>query len=190
MDNAPELYIAQRYVMNPLLIGGKKFDLRIYALVTNYNPMTIYLYKTGFARFTHIRYSNNVEDISNNMVHLTNVAVQKNSDNYDEKSGGKWDLRSLKIYLISKYGSEKINNLFFQLQEIIIKSLFSVQNHVMNDKHCFELYGYDMLIDDTLKPWLIEINSNPSLAANTKADNEMKVNMLDDMLTVLDLEKV
>ncbi len=190
MDNGPELYIAQRYVMNPLLIGGKKFDLRIYALVTNYNPMTIYLYKTGFARFTHHWYTSIVEDISNNYVHLTNVAVQKGSDNYDEKSGGKWDLRSLKIYLISKYGTEKINNVFFELQEIIVKSLYSVQKVVMNDKHCFELYGYDIMIDDTLKPWLIEVNSNASLTSNTQADNEMKVKMLDDMLTVLDLERV
>ncbi len=176
--------------MNPLLIGGKKFDLRIYALVSNYNPLTIYLYKTGFARFTHQRYSTNFEDISNNFVHLTNVAIQKNSDNYDEKSGGKWDLRSLKVYLISKYGSAKINALFLEFQEIILKSLYSVQKVVMNDKHCFELYGYDLLIDDNLKPWLIEINSNPSLTSNTQADNEMKVKMLDDMLSILDLERV
>jgi len=189
-DNGVELYIAQRYLMNPLLVGGKKFDLRIYALVTNYNPLTVYLYKTGFARFTHHRYTNNLEDVSNNLVHLTNVAVQKNSDNYDEKSGGKWDLRCLKIFLMGKYGSEKINTLYFEIQEIIIKSLFSVQKEFNNDKHCFELYGYDILIDDTLKPWLIEINANPSLYANTPADNEMKVKMLDDMLTVLDLERV
>ena len=89
--------------MNPLLIGGKKFDLRIYALVTNYSPLVVYLYRTGFARFTHHKFSTNMEDISNNYIHLTNVAIQKNSDNYDDKTGGKWDLRSLKLYLMSKY---------------------------------------------------------------------------------------
>ena len=99
----PELYVAQKYVMNPLLIGGKKFDLRIYALVTNYSPLTVYLYRTGFARFTHCKFSTNLEDVGNNYIHLTNVAIQKNSDNYDEKTGGKWDLRSLKLYLMSKY---------------------------------------------------------------------------------------
>jgi tubulin polyglutamylase TTLL9 len=185
-----ELYIAQKYVMNPLLIGGKKFDLRIYALVTNYSPLTVYLYKTGFARFTHHRYSTNMEDISNNLVHLTNVAIQKNSDNYDKITGGKWDLRSLKLYLMSKYGREKVNQLFNDIQDIVLKSLFSVQKVIVNDRHCFELYGYDILIDDKLKPWLIEINANPSLTANTAKDNEMKVKMLDDMLTILDLEKI
>jgi tubulin polyglutamylase TTLL9 len=82
-------------------LGGKKFDMRIYALCTSYSPLVIYLYRTGFARFTHFRYD--MEDINNTCsylliiilltdVHLTNVAVQKTSDNYDEKLGGKWGL--------------------------------------------------------------------------------------------------
>ena len=58
-----EKYIVQRYVNNPLLIGGKKFDMRIYCLVTSYTPLVAYLYRNGFARFTHHRYDN--EDISN-----------------------------------------------------------------------------------------------------------------------------
>lgn len=185
-----ELYIAQKYVMNPLLIGGKKFDLRIYVLVTTYNPLTVYFYRTGFARFTSQRYSTNFEEVSNMMVHLTNVAIQKNSDTYDKVTGGKWDLRSLKIYLYARYGREKVNQLFNDIQDIVLKSLFSVQKVIVNDRHCFELYGYDILIDDDLKPWLIEINSNPSLTASTPKDCEMKVKMLDDMLTILDLEKI
>jgi len=185
-----ELYIAQKYLMNPLLIGGKKFDLRIYALVTTYNPLTVYFYRTGFARFTSQRYSTNFDEVSNMMVHLTNVAIQKNSDTYDKVTGGKWDLRSLKIYLYARYGREKVNTLFNDIQDIVLKSLFAVQKVIVNDRHCFELYGYDILIDDELKPWLIEINSNPSLTASTNKDSEMKIKMLDDMLTILDLEKI
>jgi tubulin polyglutamylase TTLL9 len=72
-----------------LLIGSKKFDLRIYVLVTSYQPLTIYLNRSGFARFTHYRYD--ASDINNAgkiylilEVHLTNVAIQKMSSNYDE----------------------------------------------------------------------------------------------------------
>lgn len=45
-------------------------------------------------------------------MHLTNVAIQKTTDNYDEKLGGKWDLRSLKLYLITKFGNDKVNEGF------------------------------------------------------------------------------
>jgi len=65
-----------------------------------------------------------------------------------------------------------------------------VQKTIINDKHCFELYGFDILFDANLKPWLIEINASPSMTANTPSDYEMKVGLLDDTFTVLDLEKM
>ena len=70
-----EPYIVQRYINDPLLIGGKKFDIRLYALVTSYSPLTIYFYRGGFARFTHRRYDQT--KIQNSQIHLTNVAIQK-----------------------------------------------------------------------------------------------------------------
>jgi len=98
--------------MNPLLIGGKKFDLRIYVLVTTYDPLTIYLYREGFGRFTHTAYSNKAADMQNTQMHLTNVAIQKSAENYDDKHGGKWDLRGMKLYMTSRFGHEKVNYCF------------------------------------------------------------------------------
>jgi len=63
MKNQAEPYIVQRYIHDPLLVGNKKFDLRIYVLVTSHANLTIYLYRSGFARFTHYRYDSN--DINN-----------------------------------------------------------------------------------------------------------------------------
>lgn len=185
-----EPYVVQRYINNPLLIGGKKFDLRLFALCTSYQPLTVYIYRDGFGRFTHQRYSSNIDELSNNFMHLTNVAIQKTSENYDDKIGGKWDVKGIKLYLMSKYGDEKVNECFVAIQDIIIKSLQSVAKTIINDKHCFELYGFDILLDDNLKPWLIEINASPSMTANTPTDYETKLGLLEDVFTILDIEKV
>jgi tubulin polyglutamylase TTLL9 len=61
---------------------------------------------------------------------------------------------------------------------------------MMNDKHCFELYGFDVLFDKDLRPWLIEINASPSMTGNTPSDFEMKLGLVDDTFTVIDLEKM
>lgn len=62
----------------------------------------------------------------NEDVHLTNVAIQKTAENYDERIGGKWDIRSMKLYLMSRYGQEKVSESFTLIQDLIIKSLQAV----------------------------------------------------------------
>ena len=49
---------------------------------------------------------------------------------------------------------------------------------MMNDKHCFELYGFDVLFDDSFKVYVIEVNASPSMSANTKEDMDLKVELL------------
>ena len=79
-----EAYVICRYIDKPLLIGNKKFDLRIYVLVTSYRPLKVWLTYYGFARFCTENYSSDLSDIDNMMVHLTNVAIQKKSEEYNE----------------------------------------------------------------------------------------------------------
>lgn len=181
-----ESYVVQQYIDKPLLIGGRKFDIRLYVLVTSFNPLVVYMYRDGFARFSVARYD--MKNINNTFVHVTNVAVQKTAADYDADTGGKMFLGPLKRYLISKFGHKRVNELFCEIQLVILRSLMAVQKTIINDKHCFELYGYDVMMDDKLKVWLIEVNAFPSLTANTKDDYNLKCEMLDDMLSILDLE--
>ncbi|KAF4654898.1 hypothetical protein FOL47_009699 [Perkinsus chesapeaki] len=69
--------IVQKYIERPLLLDGYKFDLRIYVLVTSFNPLEAYIYKEGFARLATVKYSVTGDDMKNRLIHLTNTSVQK-----------------------------------------------------------------------------------------------------------------
>ena len=123
-------------------------------------------------------------DLDDHYAHLTNVAVQKKNAEYNENHGGKWSLMNLRLFLESARGAEATSRLFEELDAVILKSLRAVQHVMHNDAHCFELYGYDMLIDDGLKPWLIEVNASPSLSATTEDDCDVKLAVIRDALAV------
>uniref|UniRef100_A0AAR2M0J2 Tubulin--tyrosine ligase-like protein 9 n=1 Tax=Pygocentrus nattereri TaxID=42514 RepID=A0AAR2M0J2_PYGNA len=181
-----ESYVAQHYIEDPYLINGRKFDLRVYVLVTSYLPLKAWLYRDGFARFSNTRFS--LSSIDDQYVHLTNVAVQKTAPDYDPEKGCKWQMHKLRLYLTAKHGSETVEALFKDIDNIFIRSLQSVQKVIINDKHCFELYGFDILLDQDLKPWLIEVNASPSLTASSQEDYELKCRLLEDTLHVVDME--
>jgi tubulin polyglutamylase TTLL1 len=181
-DNA---YVISRYVENPLLIGGKKFDLRLYVLVTSFRPLRVFLHRDGFARFCNVKYSADLGDMDNPFIHLTNVAIQKNFAEYNKSHGGKFHIENLRLLLLATRGEEKTRRLFEAINEMIVHSLRSVKNVIVNDRHCFECYGYDVIIDDNLKPWLVEVNASPSLSASTPADRLLKSQLMSDVFDIV-----
>ena len=123
-------------------------------------------------------------------MHLTNVAIAKSASDYDPERGLKWSLCRLKRYLSARHTEEAVDRLLANIGSIVLQSLRSVQALIMQDAHCFELYGYDILLDEGLKPWLLEVNASPSLTPSSQEDFELKYRVLNHMLDVLDLEKV
>lgn len=83
------------------------------------------------------------------------------------------------------FGAEKANRCFEDINNIIIMSLKSVQGVIINDKHCFELYGFDILLDSNCKPWLIEVNASPSLSTTTKTDLKLKMDLLKEVFQIV-----
>ena len=180
-----DAYVISRYIHDPLLIGGKKFDLRIYVLVTSYRPLKVYVYRHGFARFTTVNYSAEAHDIDNELMHLTNVAIQKHADGYSNTHGGKWSLRNLNLYVEGTRGAEAASKLMADIGWCIVHSLKACQNVLINDRHCFECYGYDVMVDTQLKPWLLEVNASPSLSTTTPTDKALKTALIGEVLDLV-----
>jgi tubulin polyglutamylase TTLL4 len=74
--------LACKYIANPHLINGLKYDLRVYVLVTSYNPLKIYIYNDGLVRFATQKYNNNPESLQNKFMHLTNFSINKRAPNF------------------------------------------------------------------------------------------------------------
>ena len=94
-------------------------------------------------------------------------------------------VQNLRLYLESTRGLEATQKLFSDIDDLLVHSAKAVQNVMINDRHCFECYGYDLLLDDNLKPWLVEVNASPSLNATTQADKEMKTTLIRDVLEIV-----
>jgi len=73
----------QKYIPKPLLIEGLKFDLRVYVLITNVDPMRLFIYRDGLVRLATIPYKKpkgkNLEKL---FMHLTNYSINKKSDTF------------------------------------------------------------------------------------------------------------
>ena len=143
--------------------------------------MKVYLSSLGFARFCNVKYSSDVSELDNMMMHLTNVAVQKKADEYNQDHGSKWSIENLRFYLEQTRGKSATDKCFDDIKNIIYISLKSVQSVIINDKHCFEMYGYDILIEDNLKPWLIEVNASSSLSTTTDSDRKLKMSVMESV---------
>ncbi|XP_003748597.1 probable tubulin polyglutamylase TTLL1 [Galendromus occidentalis] len=183
-----ELFVISRYIDSPLLIGGRKFDLRLYVLVTSFLPLRAFLYDEGFCRFCQTKYSTDAQELGNMLVHLTNVSIQKQGEEYNSYHGGKWSLHSLRLYLEGMRGKTVTDELFDNIRSLIVHSLKAVSSVMNSDRHCFECYGYDIIINEELKPWLIEVNASPSLATTTTKDKQLKEKLIADLLELLNPE--
>ncbi|XP_040189122.1 tubulin polyglutamylase TTLL5 [Rana temporaria] len=193
--------LVSRYVSNPLLIDGFKFDVRLYVLITSYDPLVIYLYEEGLTRFATVRYDRTAKNIKNQFMHLTNYSVNKKSGDYVscddpevEDYGNKWSMSAMLRYL--KQEGKDTAGLMSQVEDLIIKTIISgelpiasaCKSLLANRGNCFELYGFDVLIDSNMKPWLLEVNLSPSLACDAPLDLKVKASMISDMLTLVGLE--
>lgn len=170
--------------------------------MTSVDPWRIYIFKEGLARFASESYSSEGNK-SNRFVHLTNYSINKKNENYvqninleTDDEGNKWSLSALSKYLES-IGVD-MSLLWSRIYDIIIKSFLCVDSHIYTatkkiqgfKNNCFELYGFDVLIDANLTPWILEANLSPSLATDSPLDIAIKTNLITDTFNLISIRKM
>ncbi|GIQ80050.1 tubulin-tyrosine ligase/Tubulin polyglutamylase [Kipferlia bialata] len=200
-------FVVSEYISNPYLLETKKFDIRVYLLVTSWDPLVMYLHEDGLVRLATRPYSHgDMHNVSREKLcsHLTNYSINKRSSLYkqptneDDTTGSKRSLRSLWEHLGRTHTTSDIAHLQKRIDSLLIKTLVSCEPRVAryttsrySYKHsassgspyvsssrvgaaCFEIYGVDILIDDALNPYLLEVNFCPSFATDSPLDMAVK----------------
>lgn len=237
-EHSKDNYIIEKYIDNPLLIHSRKFDLRLYVVVTSFNPVVIYIHEQGLIRLASKEYKHDrYDDV---YMHLTNYSINKKNtgnglngtskshkgdrygksgDDGDNDDNGKDihdttclpisaqkeeqdvsddELTSIKLPLsdLQSYCNlsfEEHHMLMNNIHDVIIKTLLSAESkinvackmHTASPESSFQLFGFDILIDEEMKPWLIEVNFAPSLATDSTLDFEVKSHVIADLFTLI-----
>lgn len=136
--------------MNPLLIEGYKFDLRIYVLVTSFNPLEAFIYREGFARFSSKKFSTEPSDINDEKIHLTNSSIQRkywndlNDGHPVRLAGAHGGGNKVSLTWLWQYFKDKgyhTDNMWESVSELCLKTLLCVEDEIPFQPNAFEVYG-------------------------------------------------
>ncbi|XP_072831783.1 inactive polyglycylase TTLL10 isoform X2 [Vicugna pacos] len=173
----PQARVVQRYIKNPLLLDGKKFDVRSYLLIACATPYMVF-FGHGYARLTLNLYDPCSSDLSG---HLTNQFMQKKSPLYMLfKEDTVWSMEHLNRYINDKFCETKglprdwvFTTFTKRMQQIMAHCFLAVKSKLECKLGYFDLIGCDFLIDENFKVWLLEMNSNPALHTNCEVLKEV-----------------
>uniref|UniRef100_A0A672UKY1 Tubulin tyrosine ligase like 7 n=1 Tax=Strigops habroptila TaxID=2489341 RepID=A0A672UKY1_STRHB len=200
---AQDHLIVQEYLDKPFLMEGYKFDLRVYILVTSCDPLKVFLYHDGLVRMGTEKYHPPSDsNLSQLYMHLTNYSVNKHNEHFErDETEDKGSKRSIKWFTeFLQTNNLDVSKFWDDISELVVKTLIVAEPHVLHayrmcrpgqapgsDSVCFEVLGFDILLDRKLKPWLLEINRAPSFGTDQKIDYDVKKGVLLNALKLLNI---
>lgn len=195
--------VCQQYI-SPFLLGGLKFDLRIYVLLTQINPFRAYIHNENMVRFCTEPYQKpNKKNFNDSFSHLTNYAINKNNENFIENDNNDTNAHKRSTYSVfaemEKLGVD-ISDIQLQIDNIIILTLLSIHTQYAHNyrssvkfsngrSRLFEILGFDILIDKNKKCWLLEVNNMPCMSLGSAFDTSLKTSVIEGTFKILNLQK-
>ena len=184
--------VIQKYIENPCLFKGKKFDLRMFSLIACTKPF-IMLYSEGYVRISLHDYTlDDFDTKEGKITHMTNNAVQKKHPEYKaRKEETIISLDSLYQYLSENSGDEQLtadqikSKIEPRIKEIMRLVFMQAKDKLDRSFGCFEVLGWDFLIDEDLNPHLIEININPAYFTDTSTQKAILPTLVDDTIDIV-----
>ena len=192
-------YILTKFLYNPLLIKGYKFDLRIHGLITGVKPLKLYLYNEGLVRIASEKYNFSKSTLNNKYAILTNLYLNiknkkkfiypQNLPNLEESN--LWNIETFQNYC--ERNNINFSKIFSEIGDIFIKAILSVREKLIKfiEKNNFyysnfyHLIGFDIIIDENLKPYLLELNNICGLRNDNDAEKYFTHNLIVDTLNIL-----
>lgn len=185
-------YILNKYITNPLLINGKRFIMKTFVLVTGFSPLKIYFYKDGYITFDKNNYILNEKTVKKGYTgSICNDEIINDRDYYarsifDEKSCT-WNFISLERFFAEK--NINYNDIIKQMKDIIIKTFISlsskIDNNGINERKMFQLFSFDLIMGDTKKIFLIDVDRNPPLKSLHMGPMYIYDHLLSDVLNIV-----
>ncbi len=173
--------LLQKYIEKPLLYQGRKFDIRLWVLLIGNKPNYVYIFKEGHLKASCLKYNLNSNDP---YIHLTNYSIQKHNSNFSKiEIGNEIPFKDFQNELDNLNTGINFRKIIYpKICKIVRITAGACKDRInlMKRKNCFEIFGYDFMIDCNYNPFLIEINTNPGLEISSPLINMLLPRLIDD----------
>ncbi|KAI4823982.1 hypothetical protein KUCAC02_012534 [Chaenocephalus aceratus] len=186
LQRPPQARIVQHYIQRPLLLKGKKFDVRSYLLIACTAPYVVF-FRHGYVRLTCDLYDPSSNNLS---AHLTNQYMQKKNPLYSQlKEDTVWTMERFNTYVNGRFRVAKglprdwVMGAFAErMQQIMMQCFLAVKSKLDCRLGFFDLIGCDFMVDEDFKVWLLEMNCNPALHTNCEVLKEVIPSTVEETL--------